>query len=234
METKQKQEYIMVANVEGFEEVLNRNSIIPFDIYFKRKQSPRFKVYFLEGSFLNQKQKENIFNQPDYFYVLKTANLRFQSEVTFNWELLFREERYEEKKIVIKKFLEFCLDGHLHIGQLIRNFHYAFPIKKESYQGVGDDDVFSYEVSLFFRILVYVSVGLYDKGYLSSYVTFQRHNHFGDTNEIFNKFKLIQPCIYQHQLIGLRELIEKNLTYIAIYDQINSFLSEEKLDKDIA
>ncbi len=233
MGTKQKQDYIMAASVEGFEEVLNRNSIIPFNIYFKRKQSPHFKIYFLEGSFLNQKQKENIFNQPDYFYVLKTANLRFQSEVIFDWDLLFREDRYEEKKTVVKNFLEYFLAGHLHIGQLIRNFHHAFPMKKESYQGVGDDDVFSYEVSLLFRILIYVSVGLYDKGYLSSYVASQRHNYLG-ANEIFNKFKLIRPCIYQHQLIGLKELIENNLTYIAIYDQINSFLSEEKLDKGIA
>ena len=222
---------LAILEVENHDDLLN--SIITFDIFFKRSSAGVFKKIYPKGIHLREREKKKILENRESFYVytdmthkiLKGSNLSFQD--------LFTPNIYSDKKIKIKKFILDFIGPHHLIIDAIRSFNQVFPIPERFYESECDDEVYFREICLALEVVVYVLSGVTDEGFLQKFVS-EKRKLINNKNMIYMSLKNINPPIYQNEMITLYDVIKDHLHTVILFSQLLKFIEESTDDMEVA
>jgi len=230
MEQSPETTFISVCEFEDLRMCFHLNTFIPIDIFFKRGLSTVFKKVYPRESFLSSKNKNRIIENPDNFFIIKDATQKKTNWELLNFNSLWAAKGYKNKKNEIKNNIKNVFLSPEPLGDLLRSFHYFFPIQGQNFEHYCDDELFLNETSLLLEIFSLISTGVTQKDFLQTYVEKRRYNLFG--NNSFERH-LIQNeiCLHEDYISTIKDLVHRSLGRVPLFAQILDFVGEDVQDE---
>jgi hypothetical protein len=222
---------LAILEVENYDNLLN--SIITFDIFFKRSSAGVFKKVYPKGIHLRAREKKKILENRERFYIYTDMTQKVLKGPSLFFQDLFTPNIYSDKKIKIKNFILDFIGPHHLIVDVIRSFNEVFPIPERFYESECDDEVYFKETCLALEVIVYVISGVTDKDFLRTFVS-EKRNLINNKNIIYMSIKNISPPIYQNEIITLYDVIKDHLSTITLFSQLLKFIEESTDDMEAA